>query len=183
MQFLVIEGTVRSERKSIHAARHVTDLLEERGHDAELFDMTDHDIPMMKTRRYKDPGEPPEGVELFGRMVEHADGIVIVTPEYNHSYPGALKNLIDYLYPEYEDKPFAFVTVSGGPWGGVRTQNDLNELVLTLRGHPGPSLAIKHVGNVFDADGNLMSEDYEEWFEDFIDDAVAHTERFADGAN
>ncbi len=178
MRFLVIEGTVRNERKSIHAARYVTELLQDE-HDAELFDIAEYDIPLMRTRRYKDPGEPPEDVELFGQKVEDADGIVIVTPEYNHGIPGALKNLIDYLYPEYEDKPFSFVTVSGGPWGGVRAQQALNELVLTLRAHPGPSLAVKHVNDVFDAEtGELMDEDYANWFDDFVEDAVAHAARF-----
>ncbi len=181
MQFLVVIGTVRNERKSIHAARYVTRLLTDQGQDADLFDMEDRDIPLMETRRYKDPGEPPEDVEQFGQLVENADGIILVTPEYNHSYPGALKNLIDYLYPEYEGKPFSFVTVSGGPWGGVRTQKDLNALVLTLQAHPGPSLAVKHVGDVFDTEsGELIDDDYRPRFDDFVADAVAHTERFAD---
>ncbi len=179
MQFLVIQGTVRTGRKSIHAARYVTALLNAE-HEAELFDMKEHDIPLMETRRYKDPGTPPEAVERFGQKVEDADGIVIVTPEYNHSIPGALKNLIDYLYPEYEGKPFSFVTVSGGPWGGVRAKQHLENIVLELHAHPGPSLPVKQVRNVFDDDSNLVDADYEDRFQDFVDEAVAHTERFSE---
>ncbi|MDY6769393.1 MAG: NAD(P)H-dependent oxidoreductase, partial [Candidatus Nanohaloarchaea archaeon] len=136
LTFLVVEGTVRDGRRSIHAARHVTERLEDAGHDATLYDMVERDVPLLATRRYADPGDPPEDVEEFGQLVEDADGIVLVSPEYNHSYPGALKNLIDYLYPEYEDMPFSFVTVSGGGFGGVRAQKDLNDLVLTLNGWP-----------------------------------------------
>ncbi|MDY6766432.1 MAG: NAD(P)H-dependent oxidoreductase, partial [Candidatus Nanohaloarchaea archaeon] len=104
LRFLVVEGTVRDGRKSIHAARYLTGLLEDEGYEADLYDMKERDIPLMETRRYADPGDPPQDVEAFGALVEAADGIVLVAPEYNHSYPGALKNLVDYLYPEYEDK-------------------------------------------------------------------------------
>ncbi|MDY6769112.1 MAG: NAD(P)H-dependent oxidoreductase [Candidatus Nanohaloarchaea archaeon] len=178
LRFLVVEGTVRDGRKSIHAARYVTSLLQD-AHEAELFDVKEKDVPLLQTRRYTDPGEPPEAVEAFGQKVEEADGIVIVTPEYNHSYPGALKNLIDYLYPEYEDKPFSFVTVSGGGFGGVRAQEDLNALVLTVNGWPGPSLPVSNVQDVFDGDGTLVDEDYEERFDGFVERAVEHTRRFA----
>lgn len=178
-RFLVVEGTVRDGRRSIHAARYITDLLQEKGYDAVLFDMKERDVPLLETRRYTDPGEPPEAVEEFGQEVEAADGIVIVTPEYNHSYPGALKNLIDYLYPEYEDKPFSFVTVSGGGFGGVRAQKDLNDLVLTINGWPGPSLPVSNVRDVFDEDGALIDEDYEDRFDGFVERAIEHTRRFS----
>ena len=48
-----------------------------------------------------------------------ADGLVIVTPEYNHGYPGVLKSVLDLLLKEYIHKAVAFVTVSAGPWGGT----------------------------------------------------------------
>lgn len=179
LTFLVVEGTVRNGRKSIHAARYVTGLLEERGHDAELFDMAEHDVPLLETRRYTDPGDPPAAVERFGQLVEETDGIILVSPEYNHSYPGALKNLLDYLYPEYEGTPFSFVTVSGGGFGGVRCETKLVDLVHTLQGHPGPSLPVSGVQDVFDEDGELVDEDYEDRFTAFVDDTVEHTRRFS----
>ncbi|MCJ7479119.1 MAG: NAD(P)H-dependent oxidoreductase [Candidatus Nanohaloarchaeota archaeon QJJ-7] len=178
MRFLIIEGTVRNDRKSIHAARQLLDVLEKKGHEAEIFDMKEKEIPLLKTRRYTDPGEPPEDIEQFGQRVEEADGLVLVSPEYNHTFPGALKNLLDYLYPEYDDKPFSFVTVSGGGFGGVRVQKDLENLALTLGGHPGPSLPVSHVSDIFDPDGDLVDEDYQERFEDFADRIVEHVERF-----
>lgn len=180
MRFLIVPGTVRTGRKSIHAARYVQEVLEERGHDVTLFDMAEHDIPLMETRRYTDPGEPPDDVERFGQAVESADGIVLVTPEYNHSVPGALKTLLDYLYPEYESMPFSFVTVSAGPWGGVRAHQDLNNIVLELQGQPGPSLPVRNVGDVFDTDtGDLLDDAYAERFQDFVENVEDHTERFA----
>lgn len=177
MKFLVVEGTVREGRKSIHAARKVKELLD-REHDAELYDMKGREVPLLKTRTYTDPGDPPEDVQEFADLVEEADGIVLVSPEYNHTYPGALKNLIDHLYPEYEGKPFSFVTVSGGGFGGVRAQEDLESLALTLKGHPGPSLPVSNVNDVFDAEGGLVDEDYRERFEEFVEKTVEHTRKF-----
>ena len=49
-----------------------------------------------------------------------ADGLVIVTPEYNHGYPGSLKSVLDLLLKEYIHKAVALVGVSSGPWGGTR---------------------------------------------------------------
>ncbi len=179
MEILVVEGTVRRGRRSIYAARYAADVLRERGHDVTLFDMAERDVPLLETRRYKDPGDPPQDVEEYGQLVEAADGIVLVAPEYNHSYPGALKNLVDYLYPEYEDTPFAFVTVSGGGFGGVRCQSDLEQLVVTLQGHPGPSLPVSRVQEVFDDDGELVDDAYRDRFSDWADRVEQHTERFS----
>lgn len=173
MKFLVIQGTVREGRKSIHPARHVTELLDEE-HDAELFDPKERDVPLLETRRYADPGEPPEDVEEFGQKVEDADGLVVVTPEYNHSIPGALKNLLDYLYPEYEDKPFSTVTVSAGGFGGVRAQMHLENIIAELQGRIGPSLAVSNVGDVFSEDGELQDDSYRERFQEFVEEAVEH---------
>ncbi|MFB6190642.1 MAG: NADPH-dependent FMN reductase [Candidatus Nanohaloarchaea archaeon] len=177
MKFLVVEGTVREGRKSIHAARHVTELLD-REHDAELFDPADRDIPHLGNRRYKDEESPtPEDIEEFGEKVEDTDGIVIVSPEYNHSYPGALKNLLDYLYPEYEDKPFSYVTVSGGGFGGVRVLEDLESLTVTLGGIPGPSIPVSNIGDIFSGEGELVDEEYEQRFQDFVEEVVEHARK------
>lgn len=176
MDFLVVEGTVREGRKSIHAARYITNILDE-DHDAELFDPAQREIPFLGNRRYKDEGETPAAVEEFGTKVEEADCLVIVTPEYNHSYPGSLKNLLDYMYPEYDDKPFSYITVSAGGFGGVRALEDIQSLTLALGGIPGPSLPVSRAGEVFSEEGELIDSEYEQRFRDFADKAVEHAEK------
>ncbi len=176
---MIVERTVREGRKSIHAARKAQKFFEDEGHTAEVFDPAEKDIPMLKERRYK-TDEPHPDVEEFGQKVEDADGIVLVTPEYNHSYPGALKNLLDHLYPEYKDKPFSYITVSGGGFGGVRCLEQLKLLTVTLNGHPGPGLPVSRVNSVFDDDGELVDEEYEERFNDFVEDAAEHVRKFTD---
>lgn len=144
---LVVQGTIREERRSIRPARYVTDQFQEKGNDAELFDMKDYEIPLF-TNRLDMTNDPHPDVETFGQKVEAADSLVIVTPEYNHSIPGPLKNLLDYLYPEYEDKPFSYVTVSAGGFGGVRAP----AISTPLRWNSTPTLA-----PTFRSQGWLMS--------------------------
>lgn len=184
LKTLVIPGTVREGRKSIHPARYVTELFQKKGHDAELFDMKDYDIPLLTKRRFSTSNPHPD-VETFGQKVEAADLLVIVTPEYNHSIPGALKNLLDHLYPEYEDTPFAYVTVSAGGFGGVRALSHLHDITLELNAahpgsnaHPGPDLPVSNVADVFDKDSALLDATYEDKFENFVERAVDHAEQF-----
>ena len=78
------------------------------------------------------------GQEIKDRFPEwrdaiiQADGLVIVTPEYNHGYPGALKAVLDLLLREYVHKSVAFVGVSAGPWGGTRVIEAMVPMVREL---------------------------------------------------
>lgn len=177
LTILVVEGTVRDGRKSIYPARYVTDRFEEKSHDAELFDMKNYEIPLLTKRRFK-TNDPHPDVEAFGQKVEAADAIVIVTPEYNHSIPGALKNLLDHLYPEYEDKPFTYVTVSAGGFGGIRALSHLHDITLDFNAHPGPNLPVSNVTDVFDDDSTPIDDAYEDKFEEFVEQAVEHAVQF-----
>lgn len=179
LNILVIEGTAREGRKSIRPAEYVTTKLSEKGHEAELFDLADRDIPMLKYTRYSDNDKHPEDVEVFGQKVEEADGLVIVSPEYNHSMPGSLKNLLDYLFPEYDGKPFSFVTVSGGGFGGVRALSHLHDVALTFGGHVGPDISVSNVSSTFNEESELVDEPYQERFESFIEDVEEHTAKFS----
>ena len=61
----------------------------------------------------------------YSQLIAKADGFVIVVPEYNHSFPGSLKMLLDSELENYNHKPVAFAGVSSGPWGGVRAIQSL----------------------------------------------------------
>nr|WP_306059100.1 NADPH-dependent FMN reductase [Natronococcus sp. AD5] len=101
-----------------------------------------------------------------------------MTPEYNHSIPGALKNLLDYLYPEYKDKPFSYGTVSGGGFRGVRALSHLHDITLELSAHPGPDLPISNVTDVFEEDGTLIDDTYDDRFEEFVVQVIEHAKQF-----
>lgn len=170
MKVLNIVGTAREGRNSIHAAKNVNEAFESRGNDVELFDLAEEDFPPLGKRTYVEDEEPvPESAEKLSEKVEETDFIVITTPEYNHSIPGILKTALDYLYYEYEDKPFGLVTVSAGGFGGVRAVSHLHDIIIEFGGFIGPDLQVSNVGDVFDDEGGLNDQSYEDRFQGFVD--------------
>lgn len=102
--------------------------------------------------------ESSEWIALRHRIGQ-ADAFVVVTPEYNHGYPAALKSLIDSFYEEWQAKPVAFVSY-GGISGGLRAVEQLRlvfaELhALTIR----DAVSFANVWEQFDVDGNLLQPD------------------------
>src|SRR5919199_3516535 len=115
----VILGSTRRERQSPKVARFIHERIRRYEQiETEILDLLEYDFPIMEERlRFRD--DPPPRLREFSEKINRADAILIVTPEYNHGYPGVLKNALDYLLPEYERKPFGIVTVSAGGFGGV----------------------------------------------------------------
>src|SRR5579863_1551156 len=82
-----------------------------------------------------------------------ADGFVIVTPEYNHGYPGTLKNVLDHVFDEWNRKPFALVG-AGGIYGGVRAIDGLRLVLPGIRAVSIPGMiGVHQVEKVFGPDG------------------------------
>ncbi len=101
---------------------------------------------------------PPE-VDAFRARLAAADAFVIVTPEYNHSYPASLKHAIDQGYVEWMAKPVGFVSY-GGTVGGVRAIEHLRHVfaelhAATIRDY----LCFIHARRQFDADGNPVDRE------------------------
>jgi NAD(P)H-dependent FMN reductase len=104
----VILGTTRKGRMSAHAARFIVGQIKGRdGVTTELIDISKLPMPI------DDAGE---GIKdpLFSEKMAMADGLVIVTPEYNHSFPGLLKHVLDSCLKEYIHKP-AGIVLAGHP--------------------------------------------------------------------
>lgn len=128
--FLVVLATGRVDRESERVAKAVKTLVEAAGHKAPLVDVRD----------YPSPVTVPSWVESeiftpWRELAEQADGYVLVVPEYNHSFPGELKILLDSAHKEYKHKPFGIVGVSGGATGGARVIEHLKPLVSGLGGN------------------------------------------------
>lgn len=117
----VIYGSVRAERQGIKAARFVMNELQRRGHSPTLVDPLERKLPLLD-RMYKEfaPGEAPAAMRELADLFKNADGFIIVSGEYNHGVPPALKNLLDHFLEEYYWRPAGIVSYSGGPFGGVR---------------------------------------------------------------
>lgn len=114
----IISSSVRRERKSHSVALYFKNYLEE-NHlaSAEIVDLKEYNFPIFEDT-IKTLPNPSEKVLDFANKIKAADGIIIVTPEYNGGYPASLKNVIDLLYDEWHGKPISISTVSSGIFGG-----------------------------------------------------------------
>jgi len=165
----VLLGTPRKARESEHVASWVFSKIGEREEiDSQLFDVRDFDLP-----------HDHYGMEMADRFPEwrdaviRADGLVIVTPEYNHGYPGALKSVLDLLLKEYIHKAVAFVGVSAGPWGGTRVIEACVPMVRELGlAVTFTDLNFPQVAGKFDSDGKLLDPAYEKRVQAFLDELV-----------
>lgn len=120
----VIAGTVRPGRKSIGPAKLVYEVGKTKP-ELEMIFVDPVDFPFTG-----DGNNDELRIPAYTRITEQADGFFIVTPEYNHGYPGSLKRMLDSEYANYTHKPVALAGVSDGPWGGVRA---IEHLVPSLR--------------------------------------------------
>ncbi|MEM8638210.1 MAG: NADPH-dependent FMN reductase [Cyanobacteria bacterium P01_G01_bin.54] len=110
----VILGTVRQGRLSEPVARFILEQVQaQSGVDTELIDIRALPLPM-------DDAGPTAKIPELSETMQRADGYIIVVPEYNHTYPGLLKHMLDLNYKEYLHKSVGLCTVSVGPFGGIR---------------------------------------------------------------
>jgi NAD(P)H-dependent FMN reductase len=177
----IIVGSTRRDRQSIKVARFVHARLQQRPNvQTELLDLLDYNFPIMEERlRYRD--DPPSRLTEFAGKIDHADSIVIVTPEYNNGYPGVLKNALDYLLPEYERKPIGIVTVSAGGYGGITCLAQLRLVTIGMGAFPIPeNLAVSRVHDSFNEDGTPNDPGYEKRAATFLDELLWFTDAIAD---
>ncbi len=168
----VIYGSARDARQGIKAARFVVRKLEERGHEVVLVDSKKLELPLLD-KMYKEfkLGEAPENMQKIADVLNAADGFVVVSGEYNHSIPAALKNLLDHFQKEYHYKPNAIVTYSAGPFGGVRALVNLRGILAELGTPSIPSaFPISQVHKAFDDDGVALEEKYDDRVAKFLDE-------------
>ena len=165
----VLLGTNRKLRQSAFVARWLIAEMEKRSEiKTRLFDVADFALPHDNYgQEIKD--QFPEWREAILK----ADGLVIVSPEYNHGYPGTLKAVLDILLREYIHKSVAFVGVSAGPWGGVRVIEAMVPMVRELGlAVSFTDLNFPHVHRVFNEHGNLLDATYENRVVGFLDELV-----------
>lgn len=168
----VVYGSARHHRQGIKAARFVVNKLEERGHAVTLVDSEAYDLPMLdKMFKEFDDGEAPQDMQAISEIFDTADGLVVVSGEYNHSVPAALKNLLDHFQKEYLYKPSAIVTYSAGPFGGVRALINLRAILAELGASSIPSaFPISQVQKAFEEDGTPVDDKYHERIVRFLDE-------------
>ena len=133
-----------------------------------------------------DGGHPPAAYTAFRQRVKAVDAVLFVTPEYNRSVPGVLKNAIDvgsrpYGQSAWEGKPGAIVSVSPGAIGGFGANHHLRQsfVFLNMPVLQQPEAYIGNASKLFDKEGALASDETRALFKKFIDAFAALIERSA----
>ena len=172
LNIAAIYGSARGNRQGIKAARFVIRKLEQRGHTVTLVDPLKHKLPLLdKMHKEYEAGSAPAHMEAVSQILDKADAFVVISGEYNHSEPAALKNLLDHFQKEYLYKPSGIVTYSAGPFGGVRALITLRAILAELGTPSIPSaFPISQVQNAFDDDGNPKDDTYDRRITGFLDE-------------
>jgi NAD(P)H-dependent FMN reductase len=157
LSLAIITASVRDGRLGPAVADWFLGQVKERGEfAAQTIDLIDHQLPLVLPGPGKDvPLETARTREALRSVLVAADAVVIVTPEYNHSFPAVLKNTVDWFYEEWTAKPVGFVSY-GGLSGGIRAVEQLRQVfaevhTLTVR----ENVAFPMAGNRFDEAGRL----------------------------
>lgn len=125
MHIVIISSSVRLGRNSHRVALYFRQYItENKLASVEILDLNEYQFPVFD-ERLRFMNDPAPNVLQFAEKIKAADGVIIVTPEYNGGYPAALKNVIDLLYDEWKRKPLALATASAGPFGGAQVTTSL----------------------------------------------------------
>ena len=135
----VIIGSVRDGRFGDKPAAWIFNEAKRlEGVEAELIDLKQVKLPTYATAGYpsavKDGNYGSDVVSGFAKRIEACDAFIIVTPEYNHGYSSALKDALDSIYREWNNKPVAFVGY--GSAMGARAIEQLRQVAIELQMHP-----------------------------------------------
>ena len=178
IRILGIAGSLRRESYNRAALRAATQLVPE-GATIDIFELDG--IPGFNEDEEQNP--PAKVVELK-RMIRGADAILIVTPEYNYSVPGVLKNAIDWASRPYGDsawngKPAAIMGASIGAIGTARAQYHLRQMMVFLNMFPinQPEVMIGNASKRFDAEGNLTDDTTKDFVRQLLQSLVEWTRR------
>jgi NAD(P)H-dependent FMN reductase len=163
----VILGSTRKGRRGENVARWVLErALAAEAFSAELLDLADYPLPF-----YEETTSPAghhgnyalDVQRRFVAKIAQADGYIIVTPEYNHGYPAALKNALDHGYYEWNNKPTAFVSYAGTAIGGSRAVEQLRLVAIELQMAPiRESVHVGAVRQIFDEQGQMTADTYDQ---------------------
>jgi chromate reductase len=129
----------------------------------------------------------PAAVALLKDQIAAADGLLLVTPEYNHSIPGVFKNAIDWLTRPsadiarvFTDRPVAVIGASNGPYGSTHAQlawSTVLRRINTRQFHRGGMIQAGNAGKSFDEQGNLIDEKLRGRLGTYLTDFVAYARK------
>jgi chromate reductase, NAD(P)H dehydrogenase (quinone) len=175
---VVIVGSLRKESYTLKIANALTRLAPD---TLKLNVVTLHDISFFNQDL---EATPPADWLKFRETLQKSNGVLFVTPEYNRSIPGVLKNAIDvgsrpYGKSSFLGKPTGIVSNSPGPLGGVNAAKHLQNILPGISGPilGQPEIYLNGVGDAFDEKGNLTKESLQKVLKQYIDAYAAFVEK------
>jgi len=178
VRILGIAGSLRRESYNRAALRAAIELVPE-GASIETFELDG--IPGFNQDEEQNP---PAKVTELKKRIREADAILIVTPEYNYSIPGVLKNAIDWASRPYGDnawngKPAAIMGASVGTIGTARAQYHLRQMMVFLNMFPvnQPEVMIGNAAKRFDAQGKLTDDATKDFIRQLLQSLMEWTRR------
>jgi NAD(P)H-dependent FMN reductase len=173
----LIVGSVMRDRQGIKVARWMEEKLKNRNHTVFFIDPLELNLPLLD-RMYKEMADPSEKMKTLRNKINDA-GYLAVTPEYNASPSGAMKNTLDYFLEEYYFKPSSIASYSPGMFGWVNAVQQLR-LVFAELGAPSisSSFTIPRLYKVFGEDGRLIDDAYDKRVSKFLAEFEWYIEAF-----
>jgi NAD(P)H-dependent FMN reductase len=158
----IVSASVRTGRVSHRIALYFENFLKTKNlATAEILDLKKYQFPVFEERLKYQPNPSPDVLD-FASRIKQADGVIIVTPEYNGGYPSSLKNVIDLLYDEWHRKPIAISTVSDGSFGGTQVITSLQFTLWKIRAWTVPAMfPVPNANEAFDESGVLLNPSLE----------------------
>jgi len=157
--FAVISASVREGARSPRVARYMERSIIATGATCDRIELAELGFPVF-TERLRLQKQPDTQVLAFAERFRRAQGVIIVTPEYNGGYPAALKNVVDLLYDEWHRKPVAIVTVSEGSFGGTQVITSLQFTLWKMRAWTATAqMPVPNVEDAFAEDGTPADPD------------------------
>ena len=180
MKIAAIPGSLRRGSYNRMALRYIKEGIEETGNEVEVLDLKEYAFPIFDGDLEAEVGVP-EIVAKFKSTIEESDGVLIVTPEYNHGIPGGLKNAVDWA--SRKGNPFRgkFVAIAGastGSWGTTRSQIAILPVLRSLGMILLPNqIYIPKAESEFDENGNAKDEKLIERLKDLGKELVKAVDR------
>jgi len=129
----ILSSSVRTGRKSHNVALYFKEYIAENYKvQVEILDLKSYNFPIFEERLKNQKSPSLDALEFKNKIIA-SDGVIIVSPEYNGSFPASLKNAIDLLYEEWHRKPVAFSTVSSGDFAGLQALTHLQFVFWKIR--------------------------------------------------
>ncbi|MGY4384711.1 NAD(P)H-dependent FMN reductase [Pedobacter sp. UYP24] len=174
MRIVILSASVRQGRNSHRVALYFQNYLKDNNlATIDMVDLAAYNFPLFE-ERLQYIVNPAADVLDFQKRISDADGVILVTPEYNGGYPASLKNVIDLLYKDWQKKPIALATVSAGPFGGAQVMTSLVFSLWKIGAWVVPAMfPVPVVQNNYDENGNAIDkEGTDKRAKKFIDELI-----------